>query len=53
MADEHGAPRWDALRETIRPPVRLLDLRLRAALGDNLASLTVVGSALTEDFRPC
>jgi hypothetical protein len=41
----------DGLRETIRAPLQLLDLRLRAALGDHLNSLTVVGSALTEDFQ--
>ncbi len=52
MADVYSAPRLDGLRETIHEPLRLLDLRLRAALGDHLSSLTVVGSALTEDFQP-
>jgi hypothetical protein len=52
MADVYSAPRLDGLREAIRAPLRLLDLRLRAALGDRLNSLAVVGSALTEDFQP-
>jgi hypothetical protein len=52
MDDLHSAPRWDAVRDEIREPLRFLLERLRAALGDNLRSLTVVGSSLTEDFRP-
>jgi hypothetical protein len=52
MADVYSAPRWDGIRDRIREPLRMLDLRLRAALGDNLRSLTVVGSSLTEDFQP-
>jgi hypothetical protein len=52
MADVYGVPRWDGMHETTREPLRLLDLRLRAALGDHLSSLAVVGSALTDDFQP-
>ncbi len=52
MADVYSAPRLDRLREAVREPLRLLDLRLRAALGDHLNSLTVVGSARTDDFQP-
>ncbi len=52
MADTHSAPRWDGVRETIREPLRLLVERLQAALGENLQSVTVVGSSLTDDFQP-
>jgi len=52
MADTRSAPRWDWVREIIREPLRLLVERLQAALGDNLQSVTVVGSSLTDDFQP-
>ena len=52
MADTLDSPRWDALRQEIREPLRLLAERLQAALGDNLKALTVVGSSLTQDFEP-
>jgi hypothetical protein len=38
--------------ESAELAVELLTQELRAALGTNLASLTVVGSALTTDFKP-
>jgi hypothetical protein len=50
--DTHSAPRWDGVREEIREPLRLLVARLEAGLGDNLKSVSVVGSSLTQDFRP-
>lgn len=52
MADTYTGPRLDALRETIRAPLQLLADHLQARLGDNLRSVTVVGSALTEDYQP-
>lgn len=45
-------PRVDGVREMIREPLRLLVGRLQAGLGDNLQSVTVVGSSLTEDYQP-
>jgi hypothetical protein len=52
MADTRTAPRWDGIRESLREPLRLLVERLQAALGDNLKSISVVGSSLTQEFRP-
>jgi hypothetical protein len=52
MADTRTAPRWDGIPETIREPLRLLVERLQAGLRDNLKSVTVVGSSLTQDFQP-
>ncbi|NIA21756.1 MAG: hypothetical protein GWP05_07290 [Anaerolineaceae bacterium] len=40
------------LGPTARGPVQTLAGKLLGDLGDNLESLTVIGSALTEDFRP-
>jgi hypothetical protein len=42
----------DNIREPIREPLRLLVQRLEAGLGDNLKSVSVVGSSLTQDFEP-
>jgi len=42
----------DALHAQIRDSVTDFAGRLLTALGDNLKSITVVGSSLTEDFRP-
>ena len=50
--DTRNAPRLDGVREEIREPLRLLVERLQAGLGDNLKSISVVGSSLTQDFRP-
>ncbi len=52
MADVQSAPRLDRVPVIARAPLRLLVERLEAALGDNLTSVTVVGSSLTEDFHP-
>ncbi len=41
----------DALDVRIRDVINLFAEKLRAALGDNLKSITVVGSSLTEDFK--
>lgn len=42
----------EALHAQIRDSVTAFADRLLTALGDNLQSITVVGSSLTEDFRP-
>ena len=52
MIDTHTVPRLDNIREPIREPLRLLVARLEAGLGDNLKSVSVVGSSLTQDFEP-
>ena len=41
-----------SLREEVRGPVAFLLSRLKEDLGENLSSLSVVGSALTRDFHP-
>ncbi len=50
--DTHAVPRLDNIREPIREPLRLLVARLQAGLGDDLKSVNVVGSSLTQDFEP-
>lgn len=40
----------DSLREEVREPMRTFAQRLLETVGDNLESLSVVGSALTRDF---
>src|SRR5512138_466373 len=52
MIDTHTIPRLDNTREPIREPLRLLVARLQAGLGDNLKSVSVVGSSLTQDYEP-
>ncbi len=52
MMDTHAVPRLDNIREQIREPLRLLVERLQAGLGDNLKSVSVVGSSLTQAFEP-
>jgi hypothetical protein len=42
----------NALPQVIQEPVRFLADHLRAKLADNRSSITVVGSALTGDYRP-
>lgn len=51
MGNERGAPRWDKIRGTLREPLARLIEGLQAKLGNHVESLTVVGSALTDDFR--
>ena len=51
MGSERNTPRWDKIRGTFREPLARLLAGLQAKLGDRVASLTVVGSALTDDFR--
>lgn len=42
----------DAVPEAVREPLRRMVDQLRPSLGGNFAGLTVVGSALTEDYHP-
>ena len=42
----------DTLPAIIRESVRLFSGQLITSLGQNLRSITVVGSSLTEDFKP-
>lgn len=53
MADEKKTDlQLDTLRDAIRESVKVFREKLRAELGDNLESITIVGSSLTDDFRP-
>lgn len=44
--------RLDAVRAEVRPAVQSFAEKLTEDVGDNMLSLSVVGSALTEDFDP-
>jgi hypothetical protein len=44
--------RLDVLHVQVRDPVKAFAEKLLTNLGDNLLSITVVGSGLTEDFKP-
>ncbi len=52
MTDTHHALRLNGIRETVRGPLKLLVDYLHTGLHDNVRSVTVVGSSLTEDFKP-
>jgi len=52
MAENKTKFKVDTLHVQIRDFVTDFSERLLAALGDNLQSITVVGSSLTEDYRP-
>jgi hypothetical protein len=52
MAQNKTKFKVDALHVLIQDLVTDFADRLSAALGENLQSITVVGSSLTEDFRP-
>lgn len=52
MAETYRTPRLDGVRETLRAPLQSLVQQLQTHLRENLRSITVVGSALTEDFQP-
>ncbi len=52
MVEVHSAAQRDGIRVEIRPALTVLVERLQAHLGDNLRSVSVVGSSLTQDFRP-
>ena len=52
MADDKNSLKLDAVRKEIRESLEAFAEKVRAELGDNLQSITVVGSSLTEDFKP-
>lgn len=52
MTENKGSLELEGLREEIRDAVQAFAEKLIAAMGGNLRSITVVGSSLTEDFRP-
>ncbi len=52
MTETNQVVRLEGLRETIRSPLEVLAQHLQTKLGGDLESLTVVGSALTDDFQP-
>ena len=52
MTEDNKGLRLESVPEQIREPLRLYAEKLTAGLGDNLHSITVVGSSLTEDFKP-
>ncbi len=52
MTESHSALKTDGLPQAIHEPLRLLTAHLEASLADNLSGITVVGSALTDDFHP-
>jgi hypothetical protein len=52
MTDNKNEVKTNVLHMLIRDSVKDFTERLLAALGDNLQSITVVGSSLTDDFRP-
>jgi hypothetical protein len=52
MSENKNDIKVNELQVVIQDLVKDFAERLLAALGDNLQSITVVGSSLTEDFRP-
>jgi len=52
MTDAHRAARFEGLHERTRRPLQLLVEELEMGLGDDLRSITVIGSSLTPDFQP-
>ncbi len=52
MTETQHALRLDRIRETARGPLQALAEQLHEGLHDNLRSVTVVGSTLTDDFKP-
>lgn len=52
MAETYRAARLDGVREAIRAPLEILAQHLQTKLGRDLDGVTVVGSALTDDFQP-
>ena len=52
MADNENKLTLGRLRDEVRAPVETVVQKLTGELGDNVGSITVVGSALTDDFVP-
>ena len=51
MAETQSNLKLEGLPQAIGEPVKLLAAHLETSLADNLAGITVVGSALTDDFH--
>jgi hypothetical protein len=52
MAETSTILKLDGVAQIVAEPLTLLADRLRDGLGENLKSITVIGSTLTPDFRP-
>jgi hypothetical protein len=52
MYENENSLQLDVVPELIRDALALFTEKLNATLGDNLQSITVVGSSLTQDYRP-
>lgn len=52
MAQQTNGPKLETLPEQIAAPLKLFTDKLASGLGDNLQSITLVGSSLTKDFKP-
>jgi hypothetical protein len=52
MNEKKKQLRLDSLSAHIREPLQLFADQIISTLGENLLSITVVGSSLTEDFKP-
>ena len=51
MTETHSDLKTEGVPQAIHEPLKLLTAHLEALLADDLSSITVVGSALTDDFR--
>lgn len=52
MTNAPNTLQWGSIRESLREPLTRLIDGVQTPLGGRLRSVTVVGSALTDDFRP-
>lgn len=52
MTETHSDLKIEGVPPALGEPLKLLTAHLEASLADNLSGITVVGSALTDDFRP-
>ena len=52
MAEKTNNLNLDSLRDEIRDRVKIFSEKVISAFGNNLQNITIVGSSLTEDFRP-
>jgi hypothetical protein len=51
MTESHSNLKAEGLPQAIHEPLKRLAAHLEASLADNLSSITVVGSGLTDDYR--
>jgi hypothetical protein len=52
MTEKTNNPDFGSLRAEISDSVKLFSEKVRSSFGDDLQSITIFGSSLTEDFRP-